>query len=905
MAGVLRLRGQHSVLLHAWSRHPCPRPRACVLTLAVILLCCLPCSFFGVNAQPNGSSSLPTVVISEVMSKNGEYPVQGQDGPTPDWIELENFGDEWVNMGGFVITDGDTFEEGFVFPDDFAIGPLQRVLLLADGSGRFVKNNLHLDFKLKSSGEKITLFDPSGAIISSVDVPELETDQVYGLLPDVSPATAQATGEGYAILNEPTPGAPNAAAAPEEPFDVRAIEVLGPVTGSFPVEVEIIEQTQEVQGVTLTYLVNGVEEGSIPMTSSGDERYTATIPEQSPGAMIQWYFTVTDASGTTTRFPRFATPTSREYYGTFVDNPSLATNLPVVDLYCKDKDAPFLEGKDATPGCSVMVNGHFYDNIIVRRRGVSSIAWPKPKFKVDAGDQGKIFQIFEDDDRTVKEFNMNSEWAEPGENSFMRETLAWKALKEMGVDALDYYQTQVRLNGEYFGKFSLGEDWDEDPLDEAGYATPGPLMKSISGEYSNLRWDLDPWQAQFYYRPISLKDEDAFRDLSDFTQGLAGAYCGSRSSYVYDHVNLPKTINYMAAMTLMLNQDRCTKNFYVYQDPKDELWTMLPWDVEAAFGTDRGLGGKPAPDYCILECEQWNSPLFCDKNHPQDLKVTTPWGLITTIIDPDRAAKRRRLASAAGFPGMTDGTPLNGAAKLGLSLPNTSSIPANYDGDQRNLYEIPQGARGTYNFLIDAILSIPTTRAMYMRRLRTLMDEFLSTDRLKTLATEEYNLIKEEAQRDIEFWGNSGDVERGYTQIVSEQIPLRTQQLYGTYGPDGEIPLIPEAQPSDATIEIEQVTPGPNGYVKIVNPNDIALDISGWAIKGGDTFEYDFIPGTVIPANGEAYIAMNPTALRKSMASSSQTNDSVQCSNAFILPGEIQGTIPQDATPSAISITRK
>lgn len=35
------------------------------------------------------------------------------------------------------------------------------------------------------------------------------------------------------------------------------------------------------------------------------------------------------------------------------------------------------------------------------------------------------------------------------------------------------------------------------------------------------------------------------------------------------------------------------------------------------FGTDRGLGGQPAPDYCILACEQWNSPLYCDHNHPQ------------------------------------------------------------------------------------------------------------------------------------------------------------------------------------------------------------------------------------------------------------------------------------------------
>ena len=35
------------------------------------------------------------------------------------------------------------------------------------------------------------------------------------------------------------------------------------------------------------------------------------------------------------------------------------------------------------------------------------------------------------------------------------------------------------------------------------------------------------------------------------------------------------------------------------------------------------------------------------------------------------------------------------------------------------------GASGTYNYLIDLILQVPATRAMYLRRLRTLMDTFL------------------------------------------------------------------------------------------------------------------------------------------------------------------------------------
>ena len=36
----------------------------------------------------------------------------------------------------------------------------------------------------------------------------------------------------------------------------------------------------------------------------------------------------------------------------------------------------------------------------------------------------------------------------------------------------------------------------------------------------------------------------------------------------------------------------------------------------------------------------------------------------------------------------------------------------------------PSGAAGTFNYLIDLITQVPATRQMYMRRLRTLMDEY-------------------------------------------------------------------------------------------------------------------------------------------------------------------------------------
>lgn len=87
-----------------------------------------------------------------------------------------------------------------------------------------------------------------------------------------------------------------------------------------------------------------------------------------------------------------------------------------------------------------------------------------------------------------------------------------------------------------------------------------------------------------------------------------------------------QVIENMAVQTLLLNQDRCTKNYNMYYDKTGtKEWQMLPWDLEESLGISSGLGGKPAPDYCILECQQWNSPLYCDWNHTQVCGTALMW----------------------------------------------------------------------------------------------------------------------------------------------------------------------------------------------------------------------------------------------------------------------------------------
>ena len=73
----------------------------------------------------------------------------------------------------------------------------------------------------------------------------------------------------------------------------------------------------------------------------------------------------------------------------------------------------------------------------------------------------------------------------------------------------------------------------------------------------------------------------------------------------------------MAVLTMLLTQDRCTKNFLIYRDVNTTKWQLFGYDLKSAMNTAAGFGGTQASDYCTLTCPQWNSPLYCDRAHPQ------------------------------------------------------------------------------------------------------------------------------------------------------------------------------------------------------------------------------------------------------------------------------------------------
>ncbi|XAL98698.1 CotH kinase family protein [Phycisphaeraceae bacterium D3-23] len=189
----------------------------------------------------------------------------------------------------------------------------------------------------------------------------------------------------------------------------------------------------------------------------------------------------------------------------------------------------------------------------------------------------------------------------------------------------------------------------------------------------------------------------------------------------------------------------------------------------------------------------------------------------------------------------------------------------NYNNPLYGDSEHNQGGSDIYNHLYDAILDNPTTREMYLRRLRTLMDTYLdvSTGYFENLVNTLASQIRADAEADDLIWG-AGDIDDGLNEILNISLPTRRNQLFNIYGPAGS-GLIPGAQPANPALSIGTIEHTPFGdqdqeYIQVINPNAFAVDLTGWTVEGAIT--HTFAPGTVVAAGATLYITPSSSAFR-------------------------------------------
>ncbi len=199
-----------------------------------------------------------------------------------------------------------------------------------------------------------------------------------------------------------------------------------------------------------------------------------------------------------------------------------------------------------------------------------------------------------------------------------------------------------------------------------------------------------------------------------------------------------------------------------------------------------------------------------------------------------------------------------------------------------------------FNRVYDVIIQVPEARQMLLRRMRTLMDQFLqppSTHPLLAVLNRRMsaltNLFWTEAFLDRQKWGwppvggpygfgPNQWLTNGVSDMVSQFVIPRRSHLYVTHSISNALKVIglygtnnagiPLSQPADASLVLAAIEYNPASgnqaeeYLSLTNPNPYAVDVSGWKLDGG--VQFTFKPGTVVPSNGVVYLSPDVNAFR-------------------------------------------
>lgn len=151
------------------------------------------------SACSNSQSATDAVVINEVVTSN-KYSLTASDGSAPDWVELYNGTGASVNLSGWGLTDEETDQYKFKFPN-VTIKSGEYLLVYCSGDEQTDNEDgiLRTGFKLSSKGEFLALTDARGNTVQAMNLDSMPSDISYGRADDGS----------YLYFGLPTPGAKN------------------------------------------------------------------------------------------------------------------------------------------------------------------------------------------------------------------------------------------------------------------------------------------------------------------------------------------------------------------------------------------------------------------------------------------------------------------------------------------------------------------------------------------------------------------------------------------------------------------------------------------------------------------------------------------------------------------------
>ena len=294
-----------------------------------------------------------------------------------------------------------------------------------------------------------------------------------------------------------------------------------------------------------------------------------------------------------------------ELYGTFGQNSGGPGGGGLIDV---DEDPIFVPGE-------VFYNGKQWYKVGLRFKGNSSLqsAWQagilKLAFKMD-------FDEYEDDYPQIdnqrfygfKKFSLKNNF---DDRSFLREKIAADVFANAGlaVSNTAFYTLYVDHGdgAEYFGLYTLVEEVDNTVIDTQFSSDDGNLYKpeDYGSSFAEGTFNEDGFEKKTNEDEADWSDIEAvFTALHDDTRTADPEAWRANLETVFDTDTF---LNYLAVNTVIQNWDTygiMEHNYYLYNNPDNNLLTWIPWDNNEALQEGK-QGGSLNLDFSDLSSNDW------------------------------------------------------------------------------------------------------------------------------------------------------------------------------------------------------------------------------------------------------------------------------------------------------------
>ena len=508
------------------------------------------------------------IKITEVMAANTKTQYDPDFFNFSDWIEIYNNENRDINLSGYFISD-EIGEKKYKIPEGVVIPAKGYMLIWADDKD-VVKNAVHTNFKLSSSGEDAVLFDPNGDVVDYLKYREQEGDISYG---------EDKNGEFAYMI--PTPKEPN-----KRGLKVieRAKEPLFDKEGGFYKGSVTVNLSSKDPDEKIYYTLDG----SIPSASSSLYESPIVLNETAVIRAVGVKDGVFESKIVTKTY--------------FIDE---NTTLPVVSLTVDpkflfdDEIGIYTVGKNGAPsgGCfgPKMANYfqdweraasvEFYEedkklgfniDVGVEIMGKCSRTVPQKSFAVKMKSKYGIdeleYKLFKDE--KVDEFedfilrNSGNDWGK----SMLRDAFMQTLIKETtDIDHQAYRPALVFLNGKFWGLYNIREKTNK------AYLKKHHKVKKVDLLENN--------------RKVLEGDREAYDELMNFIQehdlSDDDAY-----NYVASKIDIDEYIDYEIAEMFFGNWDWPGNNIRYWRERKDSgVWRWILYDTDFGFALRESVAG--------------------------------------------------------------------------------------------------------------------------------------------------------------------------------------------------------------------------------------------------------------------------------------------------------------------------